>query len=86
MKVNIQMFRSWFGYTALLQLQTAHRYDDRAGDFTRPKQITVHSQILGGMACLSELRAPVALPKHPSHGKNSMDVLFQVRDEGRKGR
>lgn len=25
---------SWFGYTAVLQLQSAHRYDDRAGDLS----------------------------------------------------
>lgn len=38
---------SWFGYTALLQLQSTHRYDDRAGDLSCLGQITVHPQILG---------------------------------------
>lgn len=37
---------SWFGYTALLELQSAHRYDDRASNLSCPGQITVHPQIL----------------------------------------
>lgn len=36
---------SWFGYTAPLQLQSARRYDDRAGDVACLGQITVHPQI-----------------------------------------
>lgn len=32
---------SWFGYTPLEQLQSVHRYDDRAGNFTSSREITV---------------------------------------------
>lgn len=63
---------SWLGSTALLQLQSAHRYDDRAGDRVCLRQITVHPQILRHHMPFRKLRAPLALPKHPSNGKNSL--------------
>lgn len=37
---------SWLGSTALLQLQSTHRCDDRAGDGTRSRLMTADPQIL----------------------------------------
>lgn len=45
MKVNIQMFLPGSGKLQL-QLQSAHGYDDRAGEPSCSRQITVHPLIL----------------------------------------
>lgn len=62
---------SWSGSSALLQLQSARRYDDRAADRACLRQITAHPQdTQPSHAFFWKLGAPAALPKHPSHRKN----------------
>ena len=72
MKVNIQMFLPGFRYTAALQLQSAHRYDDRAGD---SQNYSIWSTSPDTITCLSKLQTL------PEAAKNIQE-FFWVAGQG----
>lgn len=81
MKVNIQMFLPGSG-----KLHCCN-YRARTAMMIGPETLLARGKLqyiprYSAITCLSKLRAPLALPKHPSHGKNSPgSSLFQVRDQ-----
>lgn len=81
MKVNIQMF--------LPGLSILHccNYRAHTGMMIGPETELAQGKlqyipIYSGITCLSKLWAPLALPKHPSHGKNSACSYFRLGTSG----
>lgn len=71
MKVNIQMFFSGLG------ILHCRNYRAHTGMMIGPDTLLAWGKLqyiprYSDITCLLKLRAPLALPKHPSHGKNSL--------------
>lgn len=81
MKVNIQMFLPG---SVILR---CCNYRAHTGMMIGPETSLARGKLqyiprYSGMTCLSKLRAPLALPKHPSHEENSLGSrLLQVREQ-----